>query len=103
MRKLGCIGLLAISLLSAGAAWGACDFVRHWDDHTLSACIDELSNELSVLRLEIQAEQSENRALRGSICLLAMGPKNDDVALSAGCEELIASAKTKAAAKAKKP
>jgi hypothetical protein len=73
MSRLGCFGLLAfISLLNAGAAWGACDFVRHWDDRTLSSCIDELSNELSVLRLELQAEQSENRALRGSIYLLAM-------------------------------
>jgi hypothetical protein len=105
MRRFGCIGLLAfISLLNVGAARGACDFVRHWDDRTLSACIDELSNELSVLRLELQAEQSENRALRGSICLLAMNLKADDVALSAGCEELVAAAKKKAAAaKAKKP
>ena len=102
MRSLG-FGLLAfISLLNAGAAWGACDFVRHWDDRTLSTCIDELSNELSVLRLELQAEQSDNRALRGSICLLAMDLKTDDVALSAGCEELVAAAKKKAAAKAKK-
>jgi hypothetical protein len=103
MRNLGCIGLLA-SLLNAGAAWGACDFVQHhWDDRTLSACIDELSNELSVLRLDLKAEQSENRALRGSICLLAMDLKSDDAALSAGCDELVAAAKKKAAAKAKKP
>ena len=61
MRRLGCIGLLAfISLLNAGAAWGSCDFVRHWDDRTLSACIDELSNELSVLRLELQAVHRTN-------------------------------------------
>ena len=104
MRRLGCIGLLAfISLFNAGAAWGASDFVLHWDDRTLSACIDELSNELSVLRLELQAEQSENRALRGSICLLAMDLKTEDVARSAGCEEFVTAANKKAAAKAKKP
>ena len=90
-------------MLDAGVTWGACDFVRHWDDRTLSTCIDELSNELSVLRLELQAEQSENRALRGSICLMAMDLKTDDVALSAGCEELVAAARKRAAAKAKKP
>jgi hypothetical protein len=82
MRNLACIALLAfVSLFDAGFAWGACDFVRHWDDRTLSACIDELSNEISVLRLELQAEQPENRALRGSICLLAMDLKTDDVAV----------------------
>ena len=60
------------------------------------------NNEISLLRLELQAEQSDNRALRGSICLLAMDLKTDDVALSAGCEELVAAAKKKAAVKAKK-
>jgi hypothetical protein len=106
MRNLGCIALLAfVYLLDAGVAWGACDFVRHWDDRALSACIDELSNEISVLRLELQAEQTENRVMRGSICLLAMDLKTEsakDLALIT-CEELEAARKKAAAAKAKKP
>jgi hypothetical protein len=96
---------LVVLLFPASVSAGSCDFVLRWDERTLSACINELSNEISVLRLELQAEQTENRVMRGSICLLAMDLKTEsakDLALIA-CDELEAARKKAAAAKTKKP
>jgi len=103
---LSCVlPMIAVLLYPAVTRAGSCDFVLHWDERTISSCINELKSEVSVLRLQLQTEQNQNRVMRGSICLLAMDLKTESAADLAhiACEELEAAAKKKPLTKAKRP
>ena len=105
LQNLRILQVLAVLLSPAVAQAGSsCDFVLHWDARTLGACVDELKSEISILRLQLETEQNENRVMRGSICLLAMDLKTKSAADLAhiACEELEA-ARKKGKPKAKLP
>jgi hypothetical protein len=108
-----CMALLALAipLSPVNVSAGSCDgIIIRWDDQAIDACVRELKSEITMLRLQLQIEESENRLMRNNLCLLATEIKTENSASIAeiACEELKdrAAAKKKAAsggAKSKKP
>jgi hypothetical protein len=90
----------ATLIFPATASAGYCDLVVNWDEHTIDACVREMKGEIETLQLELQAQEAENRLMRGNLCLLATELKTENSASIAeiACTEL----RAKAAAK-KKP
>jgi hypothetical protein len=95
---------LAILLSPTSVLAGSCDGIAiRWDDQTIDSCVRELKSEITILRLQLQAQESENRLMGRTLCILAMDIKTENSASIAeiACEEVKAAAKKKAAAKSK--
>jgi hypothetical protein len=80
---------------------GSCDLVLHWDENTLSRCIEELQNKLENSELSVRTLEAEIRVLRGHVCLMAQDLQEKSpnrtyaLIIEDSCAELKARAKKK--------
>lgn len=98
--------ILLLTIGASPATAGKCDLFLP-DMNDVRGCLEELKFEITILKMQLQTEQTMNVAARGNICLLATlvhTPQSDEIAEIA-CQEMKdrAEARKKAATKSKKP
>jgi hypothetical protein len=72
-RRLRCVlPLLGVLLYPAFAQAGSsCDFVLHWDEQTIAACVKEMKSDNWTLGMRVQNLETENHLLRSQLCTIA--------------------------------
>jgi hypothetical protein len=74
MRIRGSAAFAALSYLFQpvpALAGSSCDFVLHWDERTISACIEEMKHDNWMLGMSVQNLETENHLLRSQLCVVA--------------------------------